>query len=669
MKINFIKFLTFRIAGAQPRAGFNDNLCKKTQTQTMKSKIAIALVIGLLGAVAPPLLQGQVTETYTFTADRLVPDGNPAGLREARSVSSAIGTIGSVKVRLKVDGEFNGDLIGHLRHVQNGATNFCVLLNRPGRASTNSAGYSDSGLDVTFQHGATNGDIHVYRNVLTPPTGSPLTGVWQPDGRSADPTNVTDISVRGTDLGSFAGGNAAGEWTLYLADLESGGTNRLREWALEITGGAYPTLAWSTPANIIYGTALGGSQLNATATYNSTNVPGVFTYSHPPGTVLSAGTNQLLSVTFTPVDSANYLIVTTNVSINVTPAVLTITANNTNKVYGASLPAFTASYSGFVNGDTFASLDTPVTLVTAATASSDVGTYAITASGAADVNYAITNVNGTLTIREAVTAGTIATSSNPAAQGASVMFTMSVSAVALGVGTPSGSVNFRIDGGIAGAGSLSGGVASFSTTALSHGSHTIVAEYPGSVNFIGTTNALTPDQVINSAPIAGGDTIERYPTQGVKVRLTSLLANDSDADSDALNITVSSSSADGGTITVNDGWVFYAPVAGFTNVDSFTYTITDGHGGSAIGTVAVNIKVDTELAQNLTIAAGELPQTTKITGSGIQGRTYRLQFTETINPASWLDLPGGSVTVDSTGVFQFVDTTASPERYYRSVYP
>ena len=365
----------------------------------------------------------------------------------------------------------------------------------------------------------------------------------------------------------------------------------------------------------------------------------------------------------------NYAITNVNGTLTVTPAVLTITANNTNKVYGASLPAFTASYSGFVNGDTFASLDTPVTLVTAATASSDVGTYAITASGAADVNYAITNVNGTLTIREAVTAGTIATSSNPAAQGASVMFTMSVSAVALGVGTPSGSVNFRIDGGIAGAGSLSGGVASFSTTALSHGSHTIVAEYPGSVNFIGTTNALTPDQVINSAPIAGGDTIERYPTQGVKVRLTSLLANDSDADSDALNITVSSSSADGGTITVNDGWVFYAPVAGFTNVDSFTYTITDGHGGSAIGTVAVNIKVDTELAQNLTIAAGELPQTTKITGSGIQGRTYRLQFTETINPASWLDLPGGSVTVDSTGVFQFVDTTASPERYYRSVYP
>ena len=41
-----------------------------------------------------------------------------------------------------------------------------------------------------------------------------------------------------------------------------------------------------------------------------------------------------------------------------TQAALTITANNQSKVYGAALPALTASYSGFVNGDTSASLTT-----------------------------------------------------------------------------------------------------------------------------------------------------------------------------------------------------------------------------------------------------------------------------------------------------------------------
>ena len=41
---------------------------------------------------------------------------------------------------------------------------------------------------------------------------------------------------------------------------------------------------------------------------------------------------------------------------------LTITANNQTKVYGAALPTLTASYTGFVNGDTSASLTTQPTL-------------------------------------------------------------------------------------------------------------------------------------------------------------------------------------------------------------------------------------------------------------------------------------------------------------------
>ena len=76
-------------------------------------------------------------------------------------------------------------------------------------------------------------------------------------------------------------------------------------------------------------------------------------------------------------------------TLTVTPAALTITANNQTKVYGAALPTLTASYSGFVNGDTAASLTTPPTLTTTATASSHVAgnPYAITASGAVDPDY------------------------------------------------------------------------------------------------------------------------------------------------------------------------------------------------------------------------------------------------------------------------------------------
>ena len=60
----------------------------------------------------------------------------------------------------------------------------------------------------------------------------------------------------------------------------------------------------------------------------------------------------------------------TGYSQAVSPAPLTITANNQSKAYGAALPSLTAGYSGFVNGDTSASLTTLPSLSTTATAAS-----------------------------------------------------------------------------------------------------------------------------------------------------------------------------------------------------------------------------------------------------------------------------------------------------------
>ena len=60
---------------------------------------------------------------------------------------------------------------------------------------------------------------------------------------------------------------------------------------------ATPTVTWPSPAAITYGTPLGVAQLNAVA-----SVPGTFTYSPPAGTVLAAGTGQVLAVAFAPSD-------------------------------------------------------------------------------------------------------------------------------------------------------------------------------------------------------------------------------------------------------------------------------------------------------------------------------------------------------------------------------
>jgi hypothetical protein len=100
---------------------------------------------------------------------------------------------------------------------------------------------------------------------------------------------------------------------------------------------------------------------------------------------------------------ADYAISYAAGSLTVTPAPLTITADDQTKVYGAALPTLTASYAWFVNGDSAASLTTPPTLSTSATAASHVAgsPYAITPSGASHPDYTISYAKGTLTITPA----------------------------------------------------------------------------------------------------------------------------------------------------------------------------------------------------------------------------------------------------------------------------
>ena len=156
------------------------------------------------------------------------------------------------------------------------------------------------------------------------------------------------------------------------------------------------TLTWQTPAAIIYGTAFSGSQLNATA-----NVSGTFVYTPAAGAVLNAGNAQVLSVTFTPDDLANYATATATVLIDVSRAPLTITAQNKTKVYGDALPGFTANYSGFVNGDTAPAWIHLQFSVPRQRLPVQLAIHAINASGATDANYAITFVSGTLSVTRA----------------------------------------------------------------------------------------------------------------------------------------------------------------------------------------------------------------------------------------------------------------------------
>jgi pectin methylesterase-like acyl-CoA thioesterase len=267
-----------------------------------------------------------------------------------------------------------------------------------------------------------------------------------------------------------------------------------------------------------YSTTIAAS--GGTAPYTYTVASGS---SLPPGLTLTAsGANAgLISGTPTLAGSTPYTftIVATDstpgtplassvtYSLTINKAPLTVTANSFTIAYGAALPTFTASYKGFVNGDTAAVLTGAPLLTSTATATSGVGTYPINASAAgtptplSSPNYTFTFVSGTLTINKATPAVALTGSPSAAFVNNAVTFTVTASFATAPSTTslagPSGTVSFT-DGGTA----LSGCTAvaqnsngtwtctlNSATAPLSLGAHTIAAVYNGDANFVGSVNS------------------------------------------------------------------------------------------------------------------------------------------------------------------------------------
>jgi hypothetical protein len=103
-------------------------------------------------------------------------------------------------------------------------------------------------------------------------------------------------------------------------------------------------------------------------------------------------------------DAGNYnlLNTTANTTANITLAPLTVTADNHSKSVGQPDPAFTFSYSGFVNGETSVVINTLPTCGVSGP-HTGAGAYPIVCSGGSDDNYGFSYVNGTLTINAVAT--------------------------------------------------------------------------------------------------------------------------------------------------------------------------------------------------------------------------------------------------------------------------
>ena len=110
----------------------------------------------------------------------------------------------------------------------------------------------------------------------------------------------------------------------------------------------------------------------------------------------------------------------------------------------------------------------------------------------------------------------------------------------------------------------------------------------------------------NDPPVADNDTLTVAEDAGPTV--VNVLAGDSDPENDALDISAVTQGAKGAVVITGGGsGLTYDPATNATGADRFTYTVSDGNGGTDIGTVTVTITPanDPPVADNDTLTVAE----------------------------------------------------------------
>ena len=160
-----------------------------------------------------------------------------------------------------------------------------------------------------------------------------------------------------------------------------------------------PLMITADDKNVIYGDAVP----EYTATYSGwKNNDDKSVVSNLAYTCEYAPTSNVGEYTITPnsATAQNYAISYTNGKVTVAQAALTITAEDKEMIYGDEHPEFTVTYAGWKNTDD-ESVVSGLQFSTPYAPGSYIGTYAINPNSATALNYAITFVDGTLTVNKA----------------------------------------------------------------------------------------------------------------------------------------------------------------------------------------------------------------------------------------------------------------------------
>lgn len=240
-----------------------------------------------------------------------------------------------------------------------------------------------------------------------------------------------------------------------------------------------------------------------------------------------------------------------------------------------------------------------------------------------------------LTIDKMATATAVVSSSNPSVFGQSVTFTATISPVVAGVGSPGGSVTYMDGTSTLGTVGVIAGGASFTTSTLTVGSHSITAAYGGDPNFLGGTSAVL-SQTVNPA--------------STSTLLVSSLSSTFSGQSVTFTATVSAvtpgAGAPSGTVTFKDGTTVLGSVAMNGGVASFTIgsLATGNHPVTATYSGDANFLGSTSAILTQVVTPGN---TTTIVSStpNPSGVNQAVTFTATVSAiAPSTGTPTGSVT-------------------------
>ncbi|MHA7246763.1 Ig-like domain-containing protein [Arthrobacter tecti] len=164
-------------------------------------------------------------------------------------------------------------------------------------------------------------------------------------------------------------------------------------------------------------------------------------------------------------------------------------------------------------------------------------------------------------------------------------------------------------------------------------------------------NTATASIAVNQAPITSPDSATTNTDEAVTVNVA---ANDVDADGDALNVIEALvEPPQHGTVTVNpDGTLTYRPFPGYAGTDTVTYTVSDGRGGLAQGTLGITVNnappvgVDDE-ASTTTGTPVTIGVLANDTDPNIPGTDQTLSVSEVSTPAN------GTAAVNADGTITY----------------